>query len=101
MKAAQRRASILLKGCDALVVPTVPTIFTIEQMLADPIALNTAMGTYTYFVNPLDLCAVAIPGRIRSDGLGSSLCFVSRAGEDGLMRTLGNAFERAVGMTGY
>lgn len=96
MKAAQRQASIVLKGFDAFVVPTVPTIFTIEQMLADPMALNTAMGTYTYFVNPLDLCAVAIPGRVRSDGLKSSLCFVARAGEDGLMRTLGRAFELAV-----
>jgi allophanate hydrolase len=96
MKSAQRQAGILLRGCDAMVVPTVPTIFTIEQMLADPMALNTAMGTYTYFVNPLDLCAVAIPGRVRSDGLKSSLCFVSRAGEDGLMRKLGGAFEAAV-----
>lgn len=96
MKAARRQASILLRGVDAMVVPTVPTIFTIDQMLADPMALNTAMGTYTYFVNPLDLCAVAIPGRVRSDGLKSSLCFVSRAGEDGLMRTLGRAFETAV-----
>jgi allophanate hydrolase len=53
------------------------------------------MGTYTYFVNPLDMCAVAIPGRVRSDGLRSSLCFVSRAGEDGLIRTLGRSFELA------
>lgn len=97
MKVAQRQASLVLQGCDALVVPTVPTIFTIEQMLSDPMALNTAMGTYTYFVNPLDMCAVAIPGQVRSDGLRSSLCFVSHAGEDGLMRTLGRSFEGAVG----
>jgi allophanate hydrolase len=97
MKAAQRQASIVLQGCDAMVVPTVPTIFTIEQMLSDPMVLNTAMGTYTYFVNPLDMCAVAIPGLVRSDGLRSSLCFVSRAGEDGLIRTLGRSFEGAVG----
>ncbi|WPO42194.1 amidase family protein [Tardiphaga sp. 42S5] len=97
MKVAQRQASLVLQGCDAMVVPTVPTIFTIEQMLSDPMALNTAMGTYTYFVNPLDMCAVAIPGRARSDGLRSSLCFVSRAGEDGLVRTLGRSFEGAVG----
>jgi len=95
MKTAQRQASLLLKGCAAMVVPTVPTIFTIDQMLADPMALNTAMGTYTYFVNPLDMCAVAIPGRVRADGLRSSLCFVSRAGEDGLIRTLGRSFELA------
>lgn len=95
MKSLQRQASILLKDCDAMVVPTVPTIFTIDQMLADPMTLNTAMGTYTYFVNPLDMCAVAVPGQQRSDGLPSSLCFVGRAGEDGLMRTLGRSFEQA------
>lgn len=94
MRSLQRRANMLLQDCAAMVVPTVPTIFTIEQMLSDPMALNTAMGTYTYFVNPLDMCAVAIPGRQRSDGLPSSLCFVSRAGEDGLVRTLGRSFER-------
>ena len=96
IKAAQRQASLLLKDCDAMVVPTVPTIFTIDRMLADPMALNTAMGTYTYFVNPLDMCAVAVPGRVRSDRLRSSLCFASRAGEDGLLRTLAAAFEHAV-----
>jgi allophanate hydrolase len=95
MKSAQRQASILLKDCAAMVVPTVPTIFTIDQMLADPMALNTAMGTYTYFVNPLDMCAIAIPGQVRSDGLRSSLCFVSQAGEDGLIRTLARSFELA------
>jgi len=97
IRTAQRQASLLLEGCDAMVVPTVPTIFSIAEMLADPIALNTAMGTYTYFVNPLDLCAAAIPGVTRADGLRSSLCFVARAGEDGLVRTLARGFERAVG----
>jgi allophanate hydrolase len=96
MKSAQRQARILLRDYAAMVVPTVPTIFTIDQMLSDPMALNTAMGTYTYFVNPLDMCAVAIPGKARADGLPSSLCFVSQAGEDGLLRTLGQSFERAV-----
>ena len=97
IRSARRQASLLLEGFDAMVVPTVPTIFSIAAMLADPIALNTAMGTYTYFVNPLDLCAAAIPGVTREDGLRSSLCFVARAGEDGLIRTLASGFEGAVG----
>jgi len=97
IRTLQRQASLLLEGIDGMVVPTVPTIFTIAEMLADPIALNTAMGTYTYFVNPLDLCAVAVPGVTRDDGLRSSLCFVARAGEDGLIRTLADGFEDAVG----
>lgn len=95
LKTVQRQAGLLLQGFAAMVVPTVPTIFTVDRMLADPMTLNSAMGTYTYFVNPLDMCAVAIPGLARSDGLRSSLCFIAPAGEDGLIRTLGRSFELA------
>ena len=47
---------------DALVLPTAPTIYTIEQVLADPIGLNSRLGTYTNFVNLLD--------HVRSCGAG-------------------------------
>jgi allophanate hydrolase len=96
MKRLQRQARIALAGCTALVVPTVPTIFTIDAMLEEPMARNTIMGTYTYFVNPLDLCAVAVPGQQRADGLPSSLCFIARDGEDACVRMLATGFEAAV-----
>lgn len=86
-------ASANLKGFAALVVPTIPTIFTIEQMLAEPMSRNTIMGTYTYFVNPLDLCAVSVPGVARDDGLPSAICFVGTAGEDGALREIAGRFE--------
>lgn len=91
----KRRAAAALEGTDALVVPTVPTIFTIEAMLAEPMARNTIMGTYTYFVNPLDLCAVTVPGRPRCDGLPSALSFIGRAGEDLRVGRLAGAFADA------
>ena len=46
---------------EALVLPTAPTIYTIEQVLADPIGLNSRLGTYTNFVNLLDMCGLAVP----------------------------------------
>lgn len=92
LRQLKRQAAAMLAGTEALVVPTVPTIFTIAAMLAEPMALNTAMGTYTYFVNPLDLCAVTVPGRARSDGLPSALCFIGRAGEDATVAALAHAF---------
>jgi allophanate hydrolase len=79
-----------------MIVPTVPTIFTIDEMLADPIAKNTIMGTYAYFVNPLDMCAVSVPGRSRSDRLPSAMCFVGEAAGDGRLRGLVLQFEAAV-----
>lgn len=94
LKRLQRIASNSLSGCAALVVPTIPTIFTIEEMLAEPMIRNTIMGTYTYFVNPLDLCAVSVPGVTRDDGLPSALCFAAAAGDDGTLRALAHCFER-------
>src|SRR5579862_6622506 len=52
----------------ALVLPTAPTIYTVEQVLADPIHLNSRLGTYTNFVNLLDLCGLAVPSSMRTDG---------------------------------
>ena len=84
MKRLQRVATVAVEGFAALVVPTVPTIFTIEEMLQEPMSRNTIMGTYTYFVNPLDLCAISVPGAKRDDGLPSALCLVGAAAEDGI-----------------
>ncbi|WP_216695014.1 allophanate hydrolase [Dietzia psychralcaliphila] len=48
-------------GATALLVPTAPFHPTIAEVDADPIALNSRMGTYTNFCNLFDLCAVAVP----------------------------------------
>jgi allophanate hydrolase len=46
---------------DVLVVPSVPRIPTIDEVRADPIGRNARLGTYTNFVNLLDLCALTLP----------------------------------------
>ena len=51
----------LLDGFDALLVPTVPGQPTIAELAADPVGVNSWVGTYTNFCNLFDLCAVAVP----------------------------------------
>lgn len=97
VQAQRREAARILAPFDALVTPTVPTIFTIEAMLADPMAKNSAMGTYTYYVNPLDLCAVSVPGGGRSDGLPSALSIVSTAARDSVIHAIGLRTEALFG----
>jgi allophanate hydrolase len=46
---------------DALVVPTVPRIPTVREVLEAPVERNARLGTYTNFVNLLDLCALTLP----------------------------------------
>ncbi|WP_067820962.1 allophanate hydrolase [Nocardia inohanensis] len=53
---------------DLMVVPTIGTTFTVDQVLADPIATNTMLGHYTHFGNLLDLTAIAVPIGTAADG---------------------------------
>lgn len=56
------------RGADVLVVPTIGTTFTVEEVLARPIDCNTMLGHYTHFGNLLDLLGVAVPLGTTSDG---------------------------------
>jgi allophanate hydrolase len=76
----------------AIVLPTVPTVYTVEQVLADPIALNSRLGTYTNFVNLLDLCALAVPAAMRADGTPFGITLVAPAGCDAALASIGRAF---------
>jgi allophanate hydrolase len=58
----------LWQHMDVLVVPTIGTTFTVEQVLAAPIDCNTMLGHYTHFGNLLDLLGVALPLGVTSDG---------------------------------
>jgi allophanate hydrolase len=51
---------------DVLLLPTTGTTYRIEDILADPIRLNSNLGYYTNFVNLLDLAALALPAGFRA-----------------------------------
>jgi allophanate hydrolase len=65
-----------------LMIPTAGSIYTIDQVNADPVVLNTNLGTYTNFVNLLDLAAVAVPAGFRKDGLPFGLSLIAPRGSD-------------------
>jgi len=81
----RRAATTLLAGIDILAVPTVPRVYTLADLEAEPIAYNSNLGSYTNFVNLLDMAAISIPVGRRSDGLPSSLTLIGRAGSDGYL----------------
>ena len=43
-----------------MVLPTAPTIYTLAEVEQEPLETNARLGTFTNFVNLLDLCAIAI-----------------------------------------
>ena len=77
-----REIEDLLADVDALLVPTAPTAPTIEAVNANPVVLNSQLGTYTNFVNLSDFCALAVPAGFRSDGLPFGVTLISGAWKD-------------------
>ena len=78
---------------DAMLVPTAPRLYTVAEVEADPARLNSRLGTYTNFVNLLDLCAIAVPSSLRIDRLPSSVTLIAPSGADGLIAGIAAAIE--------
>ena len=82
----------IFRQIDVLLVPTMPTAYTVEQVLANPIELNSRLGTYTNFVNLLDLCGLALPASLRPDGIPFGVTVLAPGGSDALLASLGRRF---------
>ena len=93
----KRKTSRVWSEFDAMLVPTAPRLYTIAEVEADPIRLNSRLGTYTNFVNLLDLCAIAVPSSLRADGLPSSVTLIAPAGADGLVAGVAAAIQARSG----
>lgn len=89
----QARIGRLWEGCEALLVPTVPLVPTIERTLAEPLLVNSQLGTWTNFVNLADLCALSVPAGTRTDGLPFGVTLIGRAWEDFRLADLGREWE--------
>jgi allophanate hydrolase len=99
LQALRRIAERAFNTIDALVLPTTPTVYTTAQVLANPIELNSRLGTYTNFVNLLDLCALALPSAIRPDGAPFGITLLAPAGQDGLLAGIGRVFHADTRLT--
>ncbi len=84
---------------DALVLPTAPTAYTTAQVLANPIELNSRLGTYTNFVNLLDLCGLAVPAAMRADGIPFGITLLAPAGRDAMLASIGRVFHADTKLT--
>ena len=83
------------KEVDALLLPTAPSVYDRTQVDADNIRVNSRLGTYTNFVNLLDLCGLAVPALINADRTPCGVTFLAPSGQDGFLAGLGQAFEAA------
>lgn len=97
VQALRHLTSAELAKCDALLLPTAPTIFTVEDMLAEPVKHNSTLGLYTNFVNLLDMAAIALPAGFRPDGLPFGVTFIGPAFSEASLSAYADKLHKALG----
>jgi len=98
LEGLRRMRDHVFASVDALLLPTVPTVYTIDEVLADPIELNSRLGTYTNFVNLLELCGLALPAAMHADGTPFGVTLLAPGGHDALLASIGRVFHAATGL---
>lgn len=95
MQALRRTVEPVWREIDAMMTPTAGTIYTIAELEADPIRLNSNLGYYTNYMNLLDLCGTAVPAGFLDSGLPFGVTLVAPAFRDRALLPLADAMHRA------
>ena len=99
LEALKRRSSPVWVAVDLILTPTTGTIYSIEQLDADPLRLNANLGYYTNSMNLLGLTGVAVPAGIRPDGLPFGMTLMAPGGSERALLTFAGSLQRSVGAT--
>ncbi len=98
LEGLRRVVDLTFRQVDALALPTAPAVYTLEQVLADPVQLNSRLGTYTNFVNLLDLCGLALPAALHAHATPFGITLLAPRGGDALLASVGRAFHADTGL---
>lgn len=98
MQAYREQSKKVLGEFDFLLTPTAGTIYTIDQVNADPIQLNSNLGYYTNYMNLLDCACVAVPAGYLENGLPWGISLVSTAMKDRKLLAYANRWQQALNL---
>jgi len=88
----KRHADTLWESIDLMAFPTTGTTYRVAELAAAPIALNSALGFYTNFVNLLDMAALAVPAGTRANATGFGITLIGPADTDRALLDVADAY---------
>ncbi|MEJ2143008.1 MAG: allophanate hydrolase [Gammaproteobacteria bacterium] len=93
----KRITDAILDTVDILVTPTAGTIYTVDEVNADPIQLNSNIGYYTNYMNLLDYSAVAVPAGFMKNGIPFGITLTAAAFEDRKLLSFAQLWQASCG----
>lgn len=97
LEALRQEAGVQWQKLDLLLLPTAPTTYRVEDMLADPLAKNAHFGRYTNFANLFGYAAIAVPaGFDDASGLPAGVTLVGPGFTDDALAPFADALHRSI-----
>jgi allophanate hydrolase len=96
LQALKQVTGAVWREVDLIMVPTAATAVTHRALERDPIGANNRLGTYSYFVNLLDLAAIAVPNGFLPSGVAMGVTLIAPPLSDGMLAGLAGAYQRAL-----
>ena len=94
MQVYRAQSKVVVAQYDFILTPTAGTIYTINEVNADPIKLNSNIGYYTNYMNLLDCSCVAVPAGFLDNGLPWGVSLVSSAMQDRKLLSYANMWQQ-------
>ncbi|HYC57293.1 MAG TPA: allophanate hydrolase [Candidatus Binatia bacterium] len=93
----QKRATApIRKSVDVLLVPTVPQLFRIAEVMARPLEASPKIGVFNNFANLLGMAALAVPSGAWSVGVPFGVTICGGPDSEALLVALGSRLEKEV-----
>ncbi len=96
LEALKQTCLATLKQFDCLLTPTAGKLFTIDEMLAEPVLHNSQLGYYTNFMNLLDLASIAVPTAFTNDQRPFGITLVGATFSDRKLLSIANRIQQAI-----
>ena len=96
LESLRRACAAQLAALDCMLTPTAGRLFTVDEMLAEPVLYNSQLGYYTNFMNLLDMTSVAVPTGMTYAGLPFGVTLVGSAFSDRVLLSIANRLQQAL-----
>ncbi|MBV1789395.1 allophanate hydrolase [Marinobacterium sp. D7] len=98
LEALKQSCLAQMAGLDCLLTPTAGRLFTVDELLAEPILFNSQLGYYTNFMNLLDMTAVAVPTAFTDAGMPFGITLVGNHFSDRALLSIANRIQQGLAL---
>ena len=94
VKDSKRSFMKKMQDIDALITPTVPRHFSINEVQQNPIETNNTLGIFTNHMNIMDFCGIAIPANRTREGSPFGISLIADCMHDAKLLSIAAVVER-------